>query len=120
MAKELLYLVALFIGGFALYSYIKSQEQAPVPTAAPPSMQVQEAIWQQISAPVQPQTDYPYTQGGVVPTNACGQTDFGMPNFAGTPREGHGCIDSLDCTNHPPLGHPDYMNCCPDDGTCYK
>ena len=54
-----------------------------------------------------------------MPTNSCGSTRFGYPDFTGTPREGSGCSDSLDCQLHPPAGHPEYQQCCTEDGTCF-
>ena len=52
--------------------------------------------------------------------NACNYANFGPPTFEGTPREGDGCIDNLDCSNHPPIGYENVeLSCCVSDGTCH-
>lgn len=109
--NTLLLLVALLIGGFALYSFIQRQQQAQAQAAqVPATLAAAERVWQQIQEPL-PSPIPPIPAGQ--PTNACGATLFEMPDFSGTPREGQGCIDDLDCYNHSV-----YSRCCR-DGTCY-
>ena len=109
---SLLLALGFLIGGIALYNYLL---RPPTATVAPPSQEIQQKIWEQIEAPITP-TPIPTP---VTITNACGSTRFGYPDFTGTPREGSGCVDSLDCQQHPVPGHPEYQQCCTQDGTCF-
>ena len=99
------------LGLIALLAFV--QKPAPTAMAGPPSAEVQRRVQEQIQAPIAP------TPVPTIPTNQCGSTRFAYPNFAGTPRAGHGCIDSNDCMNHPPVGFPYYQECCVEDGTCF-
>jgi len=111
MADNMMYALMGAIGLLALLAFLQRPEQ--IAYQAPPSKEVQEQIWAQIETPqgisVMP----------TIPTNACGATRFAYPDFSGTPRVGQGCVDSLDCQNHPPVGFPNYQECCPADGTCF-
>ena len=112
MANDMMYMLMGAIGLLSLMAFIQRPE--PTSTVAPPSQEIQQRIWEQIEAPIGPTPTAP-----TITTNACGSAHFAFPNFVGTPREGMGCIDSLDCQNHPPIGYPSYQECCPDDGTCF-
>ena len=46
-----------------------------------------------------------------------GQVCNEYPDFSGTPREGNSCIDTLDCTNHPPTNYVSGSISCI-DGKC--
>ncbi len=98
------------IGFLAFIGFILSRQAVPVTRVAPPTPEVQRRIWEQIEAPPMPTP--PVTQ----PTNACGATEYGYPDFSGTPRAGQPAVDQLDCQNHPPF--PGATNFC-HDGTCY-
>ena len=106
-----MYMIMGAIGLLALLAFFRRPDEMAY--QAPPSQEIQERIWAQIEAspgiPVMP----------TIPTNACGATRFAYPDFSGTPRVGEGCVDSLDCQNHPPLSFPYYQECCTQDGTCF-
>lgn len=109
--KELLWIGGGILGLIMLLLFLRKAEE--VPAAAPPPAEVQRRIWEQIEAP--PEVPVVPT----IATNACGSTRFGYPDFSGTPRVGQGCVDTIDCQNHPPVGHPEYQQCCTQDGTCF-
>ena len=105
----------VFWGGLLGLIALLALVQKPAPTAVvrPPPEEVQRRIWEQIQAPIAP-TPIP-----TIPTNQCDSTRFAYPDFTGTPRVGQGCVDDLDCQNHPPVGFPYYQQCCTQDGTCF-
>lgn len=103
----------MFGGLIALLAFLALRKPEPTARISPPLEETQRRIWEQIVSPPTP-TPIPTRD-----TNACGSPGFGYPNFAGTPRAGEGCVDSLDCQNHPPVGHPEYQECCIQDGTCF-
>lgn len=114
MDDELLYLfLGLIFGGALLYFWSRLQQPASSATVTPPTQELLERIYEQIEAEPEP-TPVPTRE-----TNECGYPRFGYPNFAGTPRAGQGCVDDIDCQNHPPAGHPEYQECCQEDGTCF-
>lgn len=112
MSDDIMYVMLGAFGLLALLAFVRPQE--PAVAVRPPSQEVQRRIWEQIEAPVAPTPVAP-TQV----TNACGADRFGYPDFTGTPRAGSPCVDSIDCQLHPPAGHPEYQECCVEDGTCF-
>ena len=113
MAKNEWMLMSGGLLGLLILMLFLRRPQEITPTAAPPPMEVQRRIWEQIEAP----PGVPVVP--TMPTNACGSTRFGYPDFSGTPREGQKSVDDWDCQTHSPVGFPYYQQCCVEDGTCF-